>query len=116
MNAPLTQAEQIEALTAKCALLAASLKQAETQSTHRARLDAVDCASLYREHSCWHLALFEAIGKFADDQHRQGLALDVGDRETVFQLAKIGVYLADAAVDVADTYKTDAESELSQTA
>ncbi len=109
MNAPLTQAEQIEALTNKCALLAASLKQAETQSTHRARLDAVDCASIYKEHSGWHLALFEAIGKFADNQHQQGLPLDPGDRETVCQLAAIGTYLADYARETSSTYLESAE-------
>ncbi len=119
MNAPLTQNERILALEAQCALLSASLKQSEAQSaerTRRFRKDTIDCAMLYKEHSLWHMALFESINRFADDKHLKGKALGEADRQTVCTLAALGEYLADYAADVANNYREDAESELSQTA
>ncbi len=112
INAPLTQAERIAALEEKCTLLAASLRQAETQTAdriRRARNDTVDCARLYKKHSLWSLASFASINRFADEKHLKGLVLDEGDRQAVCTLARLGEYLADYAADVANNYREDAE-------
>jgi hypothetical protein len=65
---------------------------------------ATDCAGLFSEHAEWYLALFQAIGKFADQGESEANALSVGDRRTVSGLARIGAYLADGSYDTAWRY------------
>ena len=112
-NTPRADAETIAALTAQCALLASSLKQAETEGCEAARKAAdelEDCAGLYKEHSTWQLALFQAIEHYTATDEYCTDALTIGPRETVAQLAGIGVYIADSAWAAAKGYKVKAEA------
>lgn len=103
-NTPRTDAETIEALTAKCALLAASLRQAEagtSNATKRAVDIATDCAALLDYHASWHFALFQAIEHYTDAGNLNMEPLGMGERRTVAQLANIGGYLSDQAYGTA---------------
>jgi hypothetical protein len=65
---------------------------------------AIDCSTIFSEHSEWYLALFQAIGKFTDQGEYAANALSVGDRLTVSGLARIGAYLADGSYGTAWRY------------
>lgn len=92
---PRTESETVAALSAKCDLLSASLKQAGGE--------LVDCAALMESYADWHGALFQAIQRYAKTDEGSLLEpMDIGDRSTVATLAGLGAYLADAASDLAD--------------
>ena len=108
----LTPKETIEALSAKCALLAASLKQVEAEGQKAIRnvageLD--DCSDLMDCYAIWSLALFSAIERFTDGSPNDFEPLDASDRITVSRLASIGADLADRAYGSAKKYSQKAE-------
>lgn len=106
-------AETIEALTAKCALLSASLKQAEAEAREGIRKaggELDDCAGMLDCYASWHLALFRAIERYSDDPRHRGEVLDVGTRHNIAQLASIGAYLADQAYSEAHGYNQKAKA------
>jgi hypothetical protein len=104
----MTPVEQIEALTAKCALLSASLRQSDETTKKLANI-AADCSSLYWSHSNWQFALLTAIKRIAEDKHDKGEPLDVFSRDVVKHLAAIGSYLADSAVSASEVFGDDAK-------
>lgn len=96
--ATMTDAETIAALNAKCALLAASLKQAEAQATKSA-MDAVKevfgrgpdevllPVKIAEEVLDWLEILFETIKQLAAER-------DVGNRRQIEKFSALGAYLA----------------------
>lgn len=113
-NTHSTDAETIAALAAKCALLATSLKQAEAEG-HKASQTIAgkleDCAVLLECHASWNLALFQAIELYTATEPMSTDALTCGPRQTVAQLAGIGIYLADNAWSTAVSYKGGGQHE-----
>lgn len=108
----LTDTETIAALTAKCALLAASLAQAEAEghkATKAAAVELEECAALMDCYSGQLLALFQVIDRYTDTGKFNMEPLSIGERQTVAQLAGVGVYLADHAYSVASDYQRTAK-------
>ena len=110
----LTPEEQISALNAKCALLAASLKQAEAEGrrdTRRAYGELEDCANMFGCYNEYHWALLKAIEKFTGAGDKDSTKeLDLGDCETVKMLANIGDLLADQAWSSSQGYVKKAQA------
>lgn len=88
-----------------------------SQDLMRLSGDLEDCAAHLECHAQWNSALFDAIHKITKVSLLDAKPLDVGDRETVSQLASIGHHLAENAYSVACDYERKAvNSKNGQTA
>ena len=93
--------DEVAQLQAKVAMLASALRKMDTDCAHRVKLvanDLTDCAACFTEYAEWHGALYEAIGKFAEQGEEDLNDLSFADTHTVKQLAAIGCYLADGGM------------------
>ncbi|MDD2742702.1 MAG: hypothetical protein PHV02_10530 [Rhodocyclaceae bacterium] len=115
---------EVEGLKAKCALLSASLNQADKEidklrhtvtdsevlaTTKKAIAALDDCAGAATCYHQWDFAIFEAIGKMAGHPDDIEKALPVQDRITISRLAEIARYLLDEAATSAEAFREQAE-------